>query len=333
MRYSRAVGFVVLVGVLGILPVGCQHASVNEAVQKNLPVADAQPKALAVYEPWFGDPKHINVGYSTQDPATLKAQIEKARSMGIYGFVVDWYGDRAPFADRSYALMQKVASENKFHVAIMYDETEQDNGSATEDALSAFAKIYNAYLAPNAPGHDAYIYYNGRPLIVIFPKHGHTDWNAVREAVNSWPNPPLLIYKDEPPPQYVNAFDGYYPWVHPGSKGWTQDGADWGKQYLVHFYENYPKEHPGKLIIGTAWPGFNDSKASWSLDRRMDQRCGRTFEDTLHIFREHQQQIASPFLMIATWNDYEEGTAIEKGLARCDVNQAESASQGSSQGK
>jgi hypothetical protein len=24
-----------------------------------------------------------------------------------------------------------------------------------------------------------------------------------------------------------------------------------------------------------------------------------------------------PFLMIATWNDYEEGTAIEQGLASC----------------
>jgi hypothetical protein len=24
-----------------------------------------------------------------------------------------------------------------------------------------------------------------------------------------------------------------------------------------------------------------------------------------------------PFLLIATWNDYEEGTAIENGVARC----------------
>jgi hypothetical protein len=27
-----------------------------------------------------------------------------------------------------------------------------------------------------------------------------------------------------------------------------------------------------------------------------------------------------PFLLIATWNDYEEGTAIERGIAKCDPN-------------
>jgi len=315
-----------------MLPVGCEHSGVNQAIQKNLPVVDSQPKILAVYEPWFGDPKHINVGYSTQDPATLKSQIEKARDMGIYGFVVDWYGEREPFADRSYALMQEVAGENKFHVAIMYDETEQDNGEATEDAIAAFRKIQNVYLAPNAPGRNSYIYYNGRPLIVIFPKHGNTDWDAVRQEVNTWPNPPLLIYKDEPPAKYANDFDGYYPWVHPGPKGWTADGEDWGKQYLKNFYEKYPKQHPGKLIMGGAWPGFNDTRASWSLDRHMDQRCGKTFDDTLHIFREEEQRNSMPFLLIATWNDYEEGTAIERGLAKCDVNQPANSTSGNFQG-
>jgi hypothetical protein len=28
-----------------------------------------------------------------------------------------------------------------------------------------------------------------------------------------------------------------------------------------------------------------------------------------------------PFLLIATWNDYEEGTAIERGLAKCGSQQ------------
>ncbi len=325
MRYSYVAAFIVVVSALGIFPSGCGRAGTRPVIQSEVPATAIQPKTLAVYEPWFGDPKHINVGYSTQDPAVLKEQIEKAKSMGIYGFAVDWYGDRQPFLDRSYALMQKIAAENNFHVAIMYDETQEDNGQATEEALEAFVKIYNAYLAPGAPGRKAYIDYNGRPLIFIFPKEGHTDWNAVRSAVNSWPEPPLLIYKDEPPPQYENAFDGYYAWVHPGPKGWTPDGSDWGQKYLQSFYDNYPKKHPGKIIVGTAWPGFNDTRASWSLDRHMDQRCGKTFEDTLRMFHEHDQDNPMPFLLIATWNDYEEGTAIERGLARCEQKQATSA--------
>jgi hypothetical protein len=47
-------------------------------------------------------------------------------------------------------------------------------------------------------------------------------------------------------------------------------------------------------------------------------RCGRTFDDTLRMFRRYYgEQRPLPFLMIETWNDYEEGTAIENGVASC----------------
>jgi hypothetical protein len=50
----------------------------------------------------------------------------------------------------------------------------------------------------------------------------------------------------------------------------------------------------------------------------MDARCGKTFEDTLKMYRRYYDDSHPlPFLMIATWNDYEEGTAIEQGLASC----------------
>jgi hypothetical protein len=50
----------------------------------------------------------------------------------------------------------------------------------------------------------------------------------------------------------------------------------------------------------------------------MDSRCGATFNDTLRLFRRYyDQQRPLPFLMIETWNDYEEGTAIEKGVDTC----------------
>jgi hypothetical protein len=50
----------------------------------------------------------------------------------------------------------------------------------------------------------------------------------------------------------------------------------------------------------------------------MDTRCGKTFEDSLRFFRRYYNDSRPlPFLMIVTWNDYEEGTAIEKGLQHC----------------
>jgi hypothetical protein len=50
----------------------------------------------------------------------------------------------------------------------------------------------------------------------------------------------------------------------------------------------------------------------------MSQRCGETFTDTMNIWRQYYPPDQPlPFMLIATWNDYEEGTAIERGLAKC----------------
>src|SRR2546423_802940 len=132
--------------------------------------------------------------------------------------------------------------------------------------------------------------------------------------VDQWEHPPILIYKDEPPQQYAKDFDGYYAWVHP-SHGWKPDGSDWGKDYLDAFYKKMAAR-PGKIVVGTIWPGFNDTKASWSLNRHMDRRCGETFENTLKVFHHYYDpEHPMPFLLIATWNDYEEGTQIETGVS------------------
>jgi hypothetical protein len=293
----------------------CYRATSSHPLREAVAHQAKSTKVVAVYVPWFGDRQHISVGYTTDNPAVIKKQIAKAKEMGVDAFSVDWYGDRLPFLDHSYALIQKIASEEHFQVAIMYDETEEDNGHATEDTLAAMSKAYDAYLRPAAPGRSAYMEYNGRPVIFIFPKRGHTDWNRVREQLNTWPSPPLLIYKDEPPAQYANVFDGNYAWVHPGN-GWKQDGSDWGKEYLEAFYTRM-ESRPGKITVGTVWPSFDDTKASWSLDRHIDARCGQTFEDTLHMFQSYNQEKPMPYLMIATWNDYEEGTAIEPGIPAC----------------
>jgi hypothetical protein len=295
---------------------GCSQINLRQALQQNVPSADTQPRLLAVYEPWFGHPRHISVGYSSQDPSVIRRQIDEAKTLGISGFVVDWYGDREPFLERSYALVQSIAAEKNFKVAVMYDESDGENGNASDDTLAELDMFRDTYLVPNAPGRDAYLRYEGRPMIFIFPKGGHTDWDRVRAETSQWNPAPLLIYENQPTP-YADAMDGFYAWVNPGKKGWAADGSNWGEDYLRAFYAKMRSQYPDKIAIGAAWPGFDDSKASWSLNRHMSQRCGETFTDTLNLGRRYAAAHTMPFLLIATWNDYEEGTAIERGLAKC----------------
>jgi hypothetical protein len=295
---------------------GCTAPGVGHALPLKYKAAGTSPQTIALYEAWFGHPRHISVGYSTQDPAVLTKQIRKAKAMGISAFVVDWYGDREPFIDRSYALMQNAAANENFQVAMMYDETHEEEG-ATDEALADFAMFHETYLSSKASGHQAYLTYQGHPVIFIFPTGKHTDWNRVRAQLNKWSDPPFLIYENLPDTN-ADAFDGFYAWVQPGEKGWAPDGSNWGEQYLSEFYETMHSKYPDKIIVGGEWASFDDSKASWSLNRHIAARCGQTFADTSNLWHKYfPPDDLLPFVMVETWNDHEEGTAVEDGIPTC----------------
>lgn len=298
---------------------GCTTPGMHRALQHEMQAPKSWPKLLAVYMPWFGDHVHMDVGYSSDDPAVLRRQIQQAHRMGISAFIVDWYGESRPFSDHNFGLLQEAADENHFQVALLYNEAEDEDAQATDDAIASLDRAYKDFIGPQAPHRNAYLTYNGRPVVFIFPKHGRVDWNRVVEHCQGWEAAPLFFYKDEPPPQYTADFAGLYAWVQPGHQGWTPDGNNWGQQYLDDFYKNMTNKHPDKIAVGAAWPGFDDSAAKWGLNRHMQSRCGKTFDDTLHLYgRYYDESRPLPFLMIETWNDYEEGTAVERlNFAQC----------------
>lgn len=294
-------------------PHGCLSTASDTPVRLKYRATGNSPQVLAVYEAWFGHPRHISVGYSSQDPTVIKHQIQSAKAMGITGFVVDWYGDREPFIDRSYAEMQKTAAKNNFQVAMMYDETDHED-DATDEAIADLTVFHDTYLSSKAEGHQAYLTYDGRPVIFIFPKGGHTDWDKVRAMVNKW-NPMPLLIQENLPGQYANDFDGFYAWVSPVQGG---DGSNWGQQYLTNFYDTMKSKYADKIIVGGAWSTFDDSKASWGLNRHIAARCGQTYQDTFNFWRKQfPADQPPPFILLETWNDYEEGTAMERGIPNC----------------
>ena len=296
---------------------GCARPNTRDSLA-SMQAPEGSPMLLAVYQPWFGNKDHINVGYSCHDPNVLRQQISRAREMNIGGFVVNWYGPRKEFEDRSFALLEQAAFDSNFKVAAQYDEAVDHPGYSTDAVIVDLQYLYDRYISPNAgAARDAYLRYDGRPVIFIFPKDSSTDWDRVRQVTQSWPERPVLIYKD-PSSRYNNAFDGYYAWVQPGKGGWARDGSHYGEDYLTYFYRTMIDQHPDKLAIGAVWPGFDDTRASWSRNRHMAYRCGKTFNETLRIFRRfYGSQNPPPYLLIVTWNDYEEGTDIERGITHC----------------
>ncbi len=305
--------------IISLAAGGCHRTNIQQSLRTQVTAQGQQPVLLAVYEPWFGDRDHIDVGYSSHERSVLEKQITQAQNLGISAFVVDWYGPRKKSLDSNYALLQQVASEKSFQVTLMYDEPQDDPEHSTEAAISSLEFAYEHYIGPHAVDRGAYLTYDGAPVIFVWPRSRQTDWKRVREYLQSWEQRPILINEDGAQESgYGEQFDGFYAWVKPGKRGWAPDGRNWGREYLESFYQKMTTKYPAKIAVGAAWPGFNDSKASWGQNRYMSARCGKTFADSLHLFRRYYDESRPlPFLLIITWNDYEEGTAIEHGLQTC----------------
>src|SRR4051812_41508733 len=77
----------------GVACSGGSRADLHKTLQAQWTQAapDQQPMLLAAYQPWFGRPNHINVGYSSLDRVVLEKQVDEAKQLGIRGFVVNWY--------------------------------------------------------------------------------------------------------------------------------------------------------------------------------------------------------------------------------------------------
>ena len=65
------------------LPQACAHPGLRQELRRSVPTAENAPQILAVYEPWFGHPRHISVGYSSHDPAVIRKQSDQAKALGI----------------------------------------------------------------------------------------------------------------------------------------------------------------------------------------------------------------------------------------------------------
>ena len=66
------------------------------------------------------------------------------------------------------------------------------------------------------------------------------------------------------------------------------------------------------------YKGFNDTLATWGTNRVTNQMCGQAWQQTFsEIGKFYSSSEQLPAIQIATWNDYEEGTAIEPGIDNC----------------
>jgi hypothetical protein len=281
------------------------------------------PVILAEYQAWHGLPSHANPPYTSTDPLVIVHHITAAKAMSISGFVVDWYGpslancDDRGFMDQATADLIRQSAGQGFQVALMYDEGAIRTAETLTTAYIT-RMITDLLYARQYLTTPAYLNINEHPALFVFPCSDvdpYIDWSEVRARLGITIT---LIDKGPNPgdPQHDAYFDGFYAWVQPAASTWLTDGTEWGHDYLTWFYNvmtGLAPTYTNKVAVGGVWPGFDDSAASWGQNRYMWPRCGQTWRDTWQL----ANQYGPPYVMIDTWNDFEEGTSIEFGTGEC----------------
>jgi hypothetical protein len=258
---------------------------------------------------WFGRSSHMNIGYSSSDPAQVKRQIDDMVSRGIDGVILDWYGPNNSMDQAAQLIMTQAESHPGFTFAIMVDkgaiEWYSCPGCSPQQAfVSELQYIEHTYFSS-----PAYMTVEGRPVVTNFNvglSYPSINWTAAAASLSTHP---LFVFQNND--GFAETLsDGSYAWVMPTT-------ADYGMHYLSSFYHQ-GISFPNEQTMGAVYKGFNDTKASWGSDRIMGQQCGQTW---LQTFAEVNGLYNSgkdlPDLQIVTWNDYEEATEIESGIDNC----------------
>lgn len=253
--------------------------------------------------------------YDSSDPEVVAYQVELMKAAGIDGAIIDWYGsddflDYAMIHRNTELLMAALRKAGlKFALCVEDQIGKQYMRRQGLSHPQAAAKVASAfrYADEHWLADPAYLRLSGRPVVLVFgPQHLTTeDWSGIRPTLRNNPLVFGLPHLSKRP-----GIDGSFAWV-PVSPGAVVDPSVWQARLSAR-YAASTREHP---VLALAFPGFHDYYEQAGVGRsygRIERQDGRTLADSL----DQALRSGAPFVQIATWNDYGEGTAIEPSVGR-----------------
>jgi hypothetical protein len=133
--------------------------NVSKVDVHSLLYSGATTKVYAHLLLWFGESKHMNIGYSSTDPVQIHNQITDMISRGIDGVVIDWYGPNNDIDQATQLVMAEAETHPGFTFAIMIDqgalEWDSCSGCTPQQALISQLQYIEKTYFPSPCVHDA----------------------------------------------------------------------------------------------------------------------------------------------------------------------------------
>jgi hypothetical protein len=281
--------------------------NISKADMRTLLYTGSKTQIYAELQPWFGDQRHMEVGYTSWDPAQVEKQLVDMQSRGVTGVIIDWYGPADPTEPTTLAWLDAANNHPGFKIIIMIDKGAVSLSPCPGCNPQQTMVYLTNHILQNYAKSRAYATLDGKPIITQFDLdlHYNLDWNAV-EAQTS-PNIAWI---------FENS-DGFMHPITSGSWSWVNISANFGFDYLNQFY-TIAQDYAHEMTWGATYKGFNDTLASWGQGRIINQQCGETWLQTFKLLNSYYSSSKQlPILQLVTWNDYEEGTEIESGIDNC----------------
>ena len=229
--------------------------------------------------------------------------------------------------------------EGQFKFALQWDGSALDPcaRSLTCNLTSQLIKDLK-YASEHFWNSSGYLKFDGRPVVLFFDpdRFGLLNWDRVTANLQEYGHP-IFIFRNSggfTSPRGLFSRD----LLTGGSFGWIDlaslDPTNWAQSYLTNFY-NTGKRFPSLHTVGSVYKGFNDSVGFGNFNYRViNQDCGKTWLNTFRIINggpdpdDPQNPLkVLPSLYSAanqlesvqtnTWNDNEEGSALEVGIDNC----------------
>ena len=282
---------------------------------------DLNKKVFIHYLSWFGegeDGRHWSDGvinepligyYNSQSWATHLYHILLSSAVGIDGAMINVRTDYDldsfdSFVD-SLERINEIYPDFTYHVSISYDDQDTTISTATAD----FTYLKDEII----PNTEHYLYKDEKPVVFIWEYDDFLTSQEYRDIANTvfTDTPPILIKTEIDVASEAGDFvmNSFYPWL----QGWNDDGSIWGEEYINWFYRtivDFKENNKVEFITGAVWPGFDDRNASWGQDRWIDRQDGNLYETLWELINDTYNNEVD-WVILETWNDFNEGSEIE----------------------
>ncbi|MFW5697312.1 MAG: hypothetical protein ACOCX1_01985, partial [Fimbriimonadaceae bacterium] len=196
----------------------------------------------------------------------------------------------------------EAAARLDLYVAVCYEDrtlkARVEDGDISPELVAAELAKQIAWLDGNWFERDNYVRLNDRPVLLVFGPTYVMEAEPWLDALSKAHSKPLLFTL-----HYERSFeDGVYDWPLPGSET-TEKALAKQREFAAG-----PGDEGDRIPV--VFPGFRDIYEQAGLHESygtIDFRDGYTFRETLQTALNAD----APFIQVATWNDWGEGTMIE----------------------